>query len=105
MKNDLIARLAKLAAHRQTITYGALAKDLGIQGSGSIARLTDALEALMQEDAAAERALRAALVVGRMNNNLPAAGFFLKAMDLGVYDGTDPVGFVQTQRAALWSRD
>lgn len=105
MKNELTARLALLAAHRQTISYGALAKELTIAGPGAIAKLTLALEQLMQIDAAAHQPFRAALVVGRLNNDLPAAGFFQKARALGVYHDTDPVEFVRNQRDALWRQD
>jgi hypothetical protein len=46
---DLEARLADLAAQGKTMTYGALARDLGWR----VSELTDALERLMEEDAAA----------------------------------------------------
>lgn len=94
--SDLAARLGQLAAQGQTITYGQLARDLGWR----MADLTDALETLMQDDARAGRPLRAALCEGRLSHGLPAAGFFLKAADLG-FDVADPAGFVATQRAAL----
>ena len=59
MISGLAARLADLAALNQTTSYGALARDLGLTGPGTIARLTTALEALMEQDTAANRPLRA----------------------------------------------
>lgn len=94
--SDLAARLALLAAQGQTVTYGALARDLGWR----VSVLTDALEAMMEEDAAQGRPLRAALLEGRLSGGLPARGFFDKAAELG-FDVTDAAGFVAGQRAAL----
>ena len=96
--NDLAARLAELAAQAQTVTYGALARDLGWR----VSHLTEALEALMAEDAAAGRPLRAALLEGRLAGGLPARGFFDKAAELGFATG-DPVAFTQAHRARLWA--
>ena len=90
-------RLAILAGRGQTITYGALARDLGWR----IAELTAALEALMEDDARAGRPLRAALCEGRLAAGQPAQGFFLKAAELG-FDTQDPAGFVADQRARLF---
>lgn len=97
--NDLPARLALLAAQGKTVTYGALAADLGCR----VADLTAALEQLMEEDAAAGRPLRAALLEARLNNGLPARGFFDKAASLGLIP-EDPARFVQDTRAALQSQ-
>ena len=91
----LTARLAELAAAGTTITYGALARDLGWR----MADLTTALEELMAEDARAGRPLRAAVMAGKLSNGLPAPGFFLMAADLG-YDVSNPQKFTETQRAA-----
>lgn len=99
--NDLIARLDDLAARRQTITYGALARELAIPGPGAIAKLTAMLEALMQEDAAKGRPFRAALCAGRLAGGLPAQGFFDKAAELGRYDGAEPAAYCAAERAAL----
>ena len=97
----LEARLHEFAARGQTTTYGQLADSLGLTGPGTIARLTNALEALMDQDAAASHPFRAALVSGRRNNNLPAPGFFAKAAALGRYDGTDPAAYIATERRTL----
>lgn len=101
--SDLAARLALLAAQQQTITYGALAKELAIPGPGAIARLTAALESLMDEDAALGQPLRAALCEARLANGTPAAGFFEKAAALGRYRGDDPAAFVVAERQALFA--
>lgn len=95
--SELATRLADLAGRGQTITYGALARDLGWR----IAELTAALEALMEDDARAGRPLRAALCEGRLAGGQPAQGFFLKAADLG-FDVSDPAAFVADQRARLF---
>ncbi|MEO6299832.1 MAG: hypothetical protein ABIV25_08580 [Paracoccaceae bacterium] len=100
--SPLEARLNDLAARGQTTTYGTLASDLGLTGPGTIAQLTAALEALMDRDAAANHSLRAALVSGRLNNNLPAQGFFDKAAALGRYDGSDPAAYITAERQALY---
>lgn len=93
--NDLPARLALLAAQGKTTTYGALAADLGCR----VVDLTAALESLMEEDAAAHRPLRAALLTAR-HSDLPARGFFLKAAELGLAID-DPEAFVAAERKAL----
>ena len=98
----LTARLAELAALNQTTSYGQLARDLGLTGPATIARVTAALETLMAQDSAAGRPLRAALVTAR-NSTLPAPGFFARAADLG-FDVTDPEAFTTTQRTALCVR-
>lgn len=96
----LTARLAELAALNQTTTYGALARDLGLTGPGTIARLTTALESLMEADAAASHPFRAALLAAR-GSTLPAPGFFEKAAALG-FQIRDPATFTAEQRRALY---
>ena len=102
MIDALEARLALLAALRQTTTYGQLAKDLNLTGPATIARLTDALERLMEADAAQNHPFRAALVSGRLNQNLPAIGFFAKAATLARYHNEDPTTYIEKERAALY---
>lgn len=97
----LEAALADLAKRRATTTYGALAAELGLTGPGRIARLTTALERLMEDDATSGRPLHAALVVGRASGGLPARGFFDKAAALG-YDVADPGSFHQAQLHACF---
>lgn len=95
----LPARLAELAAENQTTTYGQLARDLDLTGPATIARLTDALELLMEQDAAQNLPLRAALLSAR-GSPLPAPGFFAKAAALG-FPIPDPATFVADQRQSL----
>jgi hypothetical protein len=85
----LDAALDDLAARGALTTYGRLAADLGLDGPGRIARLTQALEASMAQDAARGLRLRAARVLGRASDGLPARGFFQTARALGLYDGPD----------------
>ena len=99
MIQGLPEALARLAALNETTTYGALARDLGLQGPATIARLTSALEQLMTEDAAQNLPLRAALLCQR-GSTLPAPGFFDMAAALG-YALLDPVQFVAEHRQAL----
>lgn len=90
-------RLAALAAAGQTITYGDLARDLGLR----MADLTARLEALMEEDAAQGKPFRAALLRQRLSaQDLPAPGFFDKAAQLGV-SVTDRADFIADQRQRL----
>ena len=97
MKSALEHHLAALAAAGETITYGALARDLGLRMS----ELTAQLEALMEDDAAQGKPFRAALLCQRLSpEHLPAPGFFQKAAELGA-DLSDPADFVQDQRRRL----
>ncbi|MCE2747839.1 MAG: hypothetical protein LW715_03365 [Rhodobacter sp.] len=104
----LAAELAGLARYRETISYGALARRLAIPGPGSITTLTGALEALMAEDAAADRPFRAALCEGKLRGGLPAPGFFEAARRLGRFagplDGPEAEAFVADERGALFAR-
>lgn len=94
---SLESRLAALAAAGETITYGALARDLGLR----MGALTAALETLMEEDAADGRPFRAALLSQRLSpDHLPAPGFFQKAASLG-HPTDDPAGFTKAQRQSL----
>ena len=96
----LESRLAALAAAGQTLTYGALARDLGLR----MGELTAALEDLMEQDAALGHPFRAALCEGRLSHGLPAAGFFLKAAQLDRFaPGQDEAAFAMAERAALWA--
>ncbi|MGM0659941.1 MAG: DUF6522 family protein [Pseudomonadota bacterium] len=70
------AHLESLDAERTPITYGALARALGLWLPGSVNRVTRALEITMREDAAAGRPFIAARVVSRGRDGLPGEGFF-----------------------------
>ncbi|MES2334832.1 MAG: hypothetical protein V4551_09175 [Pseudomonadota bacterium] len=88
-------RLAALAAAGETITYGELARELGLR----MAELTAGLEALMEQDLRAGAPLRAALVRQRLSpHQSPAPGFFLKAAELGRPDVD-----VEAERRALFA--
>ncbi|MCU0827818.1 MAG: hypothetical protein MUE52_10520 [Tabrizicola sp.] len=96
---NLESRLAALAAAGGTITYGELARELGVRMS----ELTSQLEALMEEDAANGHPFRAALLRQRLSDDhLPAPGFFLKAQELD-HDISDPGAFVAEHRRRLRS--
>lgn len=90
-------RLAALAAAGETISYGDLARELGLR----MGDLTAQLEALMEEDAAQGKPFRAALLRQRLSpDHLPAPGFFQKAAELGA-DISDPLAFTRVQRLRL----
>lgn len=92
-------RLAELAREGGTVTYGALARQLGLR----MGVLTGALEQLMAEDAAAGRPYRAALCEARLGQGMPAPGFFLAAEALGRTVAPTPQA-VAAERAALRPR-
>src|SRR5258708_29456714 len=73
------------------ITYQELAKALQILPPHSIHRVTEALERLMEEDAAADRPFIAALAISKAHGGLAAPGFFDCARRLGRFAG-DPAG-------------
>ncbi|MCC6008110.1 MAG: hypothetical protein JJU40_10575 [Rhodobacteraceae bacterium] len=83
----LAALLAPRGERSETLTYAEAASALGLAGRLRIHRLTRALEALMEEDARARAPFRAALVISRARDGLPAPGFFVAATRLGRYAG------------------
>src|ERR1700757_2664047 len=85
------AFLESVAKRQIPITYQELAKALQISPPRSIHRVTEALERLMEEDAAAGRPFIAALVISKARGGLPALGFFDCARRLGRFAG-DPDG-------------
>ncbi len=91
-------RLWKVAEDRATISYGALARDLGVR----IADLTARLESLMEVDARHGRPFRAALCAGKLSNGLPAKGFFDKLEQLGIVVD-EPAAFVDQTRHRMYS--
>ncbi|WP_158815719.1 hypothetical protein [Methylocapsa sp. S129] len=91
MNEHLRKALTDQAQAGKTISYGDLAQRLGLKPPQTIHRLTQALERLMEEDAAAGRPMLAALCVSKTRPGLPGPGFFLKAQALGVFLG-DPGG-------------
>lgn len=87
LKERLRQALLDQAEAAATITYRDLAGRLDLRPPQTIHRVTQALESLMAEDAAAGRPLLAALCVSRARPDLPAAGFFAAAQRLGLYAG------------------
>lgn len=75
--------LIQAPASALPMTYQQVANTLGLTPPGTIARVTQALEQLMEEDVAAGRPMIAALVISRRGEGLPASGFFEKAVSLG----------------------
>ena len=83
-----------VAKRRTVITYQELAEALQILPPHSIHQVTEALERLMEEDAAADRPFIAALAISRARGGLPAPGFFDCARRLDRFaDGQDARAF------------
>lgn len=76
LSDRIRAHLEGLAENEVPITYGALARALGLWAPGSIAKVTRALEITMREDAAAELPFIAARAVARGHSTLPGKGYF-----------------------------
>jgi hypothetical protein len=74
----------------------------------SIHRVTEALERLMEEDAAADRPFIAALAISKARGGLPAPGFFECARRLGRFtgdpDGQDAWSFHADELNAVFAR-
>ena len=83
----LRAHLQALAALRVPITYRDLATAMLLSPPHTIHQVTEALEQLMAEDAAADRPFIAAMVVSKWRSGLPAPGFFDCAARLGRFAG------------------
>ncbi|WP_249975857.1 hypothetical protein [Vreelandella olivaria] len=65
------------------MTYQQVANALGLMPPRTIQRVTQALEQLMREDAVAQRPFISSLVISRRGDDMPAAGFFELAVQLG----------------------
>ena len=83
----LRAHLQALAALRVPITYRDVAKAMLLSPPHTIHQVTEALEQLMAEDAAADCPFIAAMVVSKWRSGLPAPGFFDCAARLGRFAG------------------
>jgi hypothetical protein len=83
----LRAHLQTLAEQRLPISYRDLAKAMLLSPPHTIHQLTEALEQLMAEDAAADRPFIAALVISHWRDGLPAPGFFDCSAQLGRFSG------------------
>ena len=68
----LRAYLQALAALRLPITYRAVAQGLLLSPPNTIHQVTQALEQIMAEDAAANRPFLAAMVISKWRGGLPA---------------------------------
>ena len=79
--------LESVAKRRILITYQELANALQILPPHSIHRVTEALERLMEEDAAADRPFIAALAISKARGRLPGPGFFDCPRRLGRFAG------------------
>ena len=83
----LRAHLQTLAALRVPITYRDVAKAMLLSPPHTIHQVTEALEQLMAEDAAADCPFIAAIVISKWRGGLPAPGFFDCAARLGRFTG------------------
>ena len=85
-----------LATPRLPITSQDAAKGLLLAPPNTIHQVTEALEQLMAEDAAADRPFIAAMVISKARGGLPAPGFFDCAARLGrlAGDATGPDAWV-----------
>jgi hypothetical protein len=78
---------AHLATRRLPITYQEAARGLLLLPPNTIHQVTEALEQIMAEDAAADRPFIAAMVISKWRGGLPAPGFFDCAARLGRFAG------------------
>lgn len=83
LRNRIRAHLTSLSAADVPMTYGQLARAMGLYAPGSIAKVTQALEATMVEDAESGAPFLAALVVSKVRDGGAAKGFHLQARALG----------------------
>ena len=98
------AFLESAAKRRILFTHQELAKALDILPPHSIHQVTEALERLMEEDAAADRPFIAALAISK-TRGLPAPGFFDCAGRLGRFaDGQDARTFHAAELDAVFGR-
>ena len=84
---QLRAHLEALVNLRSPITYQEAAKALLLSPPNTIHQVTEALEQIMAEDAAANRPFIAAMVISKTRGGLPAPGFFDCAARLGRFTG------------------
>ena len=83
LRDRIRAHLANLSAADVPMTYGELASAMGLYQPGSIAKVTQALEGTMVEDAENGAPFLASLVVSKVGLCSPAKGFFEQARALG----------------------
>ncbi len=99
MDKDIRAYLNGLPVKDLPITYGQLARAMGLYMPGSIAKVTQALEETMAEDARIGAPFVAALVVSKASGISPARGFFDQAQKVGrgVQAGEDEKAFYKRE--------
>lgn len=83
LRDRIRAHLMGLSAADVPITYGQLARTLGLYMPGSIGKVTQALEATMAEDVENDAPFLASLVVSKVGQGNAAKGFFQQARALG----------------------
>jgi len=104
---DLVARvrahLEPLSDGQAPVSYGRLARALGLWAPGSVGRITRALETTMREDAAADRPFIAARAASRGRDGLPGQGFFdlARALVRGPEEGESDQDFHAREIARL----
>jgi Fe-S cluster biogenesis protein NfuA len=89
LRDRVRAHLMSLSATDVPITYGQLARALGLYMPGSIKKVTQALEATMAEDVENGAPFLASLVVSKVGQGNAANGFFQQARALGRGPGFD----------------
>ncbi|MFP4405851.1 DUF6522 family protein [Rhodosalinus sp.] len=99
LRQKIRAQIAGTPPDALPLTYGGLARALGMYMPGAVRRVTRALEATMAEDARAGRPLMASLVVSRMRGMTPGQGFFEEAARLGRGPAEDE------DDSAWWARE
>jgi hypothetical protein len=99
------AHSSSVAKRRILFAYQEVAKALDILPPYSIHQVTEALERLMEEDAAADRPFIAALAVSKTRGGLPAPGFFDCARRLGRFaNSQDARTFHAAELNAVFAR-
>ena len=74
-------------ASRHLISYAELAVTAQVPSPHRIHKLTMWLERLIDIENQSAKPLRAAWVVSRRHEQIPAPGFFMKCREIGLYDG------------------
>lgn len=98
------AHLEVIASRATAITYRTLAQALDLMPPNTIHQVTEALERLMQEDAANGQPFIAAVVIGKARGGLPAPGFFDCARRFGRFaDGQDATIFHAAELKAVFA--
>jgi Fe-S cluster biogenesis protein NfuA len=83
LRDKIRAHLVSLSATDVPMTYGNLARAMDLYAPGSIAKVTQALEATMVEDAETGAPFLASLVGSKVEHGNAAKGFFKQARALG----------------------